>query len=1201
MADCLTPDELERKADEYTDTLAKSGITSFPDQIRYFHDNDLLNKLAALAPYIKDAYNKLGLESADAVSKFNIGEHIRTLNEMKSKDSAIKPNAPAEQSVSKEVATKFIAPMLEKAFPNIGVDYHTGEEFKSKFGTDAHGAIDSETGRPAINLDNVTASTQVHEAGHIWTSFAKRYAPELYQEGLRLAEADNVGIQRAIDRGYGHLQGNDLLEEVMAHAIGEEGANKLLMTDKQAERRNWVQRLWDKVASFVQRNIGLKLQDDFQYQTLGDFSAQIANQLLNGQKISDISNAEVREIERNTGVTRFQLVGDPKQFNNFFDTDGLPVGNNFVEKIHTGWSAQDLVDGVANALVEHGLKKHSPNVRDIDVIKAHFNDILKNIRKRADTKLGSENPMHKSFTQDLATAEEKLNNNAYMDDLDLMAKQITARQFDINDKAYSNSFRDFFNNMVKHNAQKEYLAKNGDAVFESPHTKITPATLIKEGAVTMQKVKENKEAWVGKSKVGNWIYDTQKKWFHNNVDNINSWAKSLSGSENTLLGKLAMAATTKGTGGEVIFKNNAYHYINPLMKLEWFEKGSHTNNPDLKLSELDTEEYSGVRLTTEEQFSAFMMFQRSDKVRASFFGSEEKPTRVTLKLSDAFPEERPQSTVSMGYEDYQKLLTKFDPHFEEIKDTWKAGSDNLATTVNAVYKTENGVELAPINLERDADKRWGIYYPFSVAKSEGQVYEQLKNNYFVNDIGSHRTFTPSPETVYSIESAVKTMENYVDGNAKYAAWAIPVKNIDNYLRANESNMADMGLLEQAQWWKKKKAAIFNPPEQSINGVVGGAMMGNYMLSRIGLNPFVSAEQFTAIPLAVNTIPAKYLLRARKDLFGTLSAQIKNYDMFTDWMKTDKKPVALIDEMNLHSGYALYRNTNGGSEIQRLFQGEKSHIVLDKLNAGLKKVFGKDLGITKSDLLKNIQTPDIAIGAQYWSAAKMMVEEQQGLFATDTNPAKYWSEVEKRYIRAITESQHSSDDANRSQLATNNDIISKSLSLFGSQQIAAYNGFRSRVMDYMMNDSPENLKKMCVQATNVFVTNALMTAGIKTGRLMLLGSAAALAMHKPEDAYGSYFFEGMLANVPILSPITKSVMSKYESGLYGHNISYPLLDILNDGGTAMTDAIHAIKDGTRQRQAIQSLIISASDITGLPLTPQLGLKSLVTIYVFQQGC
>jgi len=1183
MAKCLTKDELKDKALDYTRTLSDAGYKSFPEQIRYFVEKGARtqDQLRHLAPYIKDAYKEAN-PSIDPkiIDDFNIAQHIKTISDLQKADNRIAKKPPKSTPIS-DTTAKWI-----------------------------DGTLKESVGLEGTGTKKLTTATKVHEAGKSWLDWSKKYAADIYQQGLELAKQDSVGIQRAIDGGAKDEQ--EIMESVLSHYISNLDEHPLENIPKEV----WADKLFDAAKKHIENITGAKIPNGFQYESMENLTGRIYNKL--AQKGAEQNREQTAQIEADTTLTGFEVNGTVPQ-NDLYKF--IPHSETIPREpiIQAGFNQErGLRQGIGNA-VRGAIEANNPNVTPREAIRSYLSTMLDKIIETTSSRREG-NPNDKNFTLDLKPAKAVLESNKFANDIEAMAAQIAdvrtvttpdGVEHQLGGKidmwattedgtpVYSKEFRKMYDNMVSHFYQKAYLDSiDGKAILDEKSV-VSKETMQGVGGEQISTFRKRLLEKIGDHPRLVAAYDWADKNLLGMTEHLNGWAKNFTGLDNGLLNKLVkgMTGADGSTGREATYKNTFDRTVKSLYESDWLRKGSAAANPNAKITELETRLIAGVPLTTSERLDIYAQSQRGNSA-AIWYGGElvEGEEGAATKPGMTFVlkrkiEGREAKEVVISYQDYKEMKEEFAPHLAEINDTWVKASNHLLTFVNRVFKLENGRELSPIETEAIEENQEGLpeglkkdstpktdkgfYYPHTVAGDENIIMDKTNRNRFINDIASHKTYTPSDNVKMSAGDFYEAIQNYRDGNSKYAAWTIPMRNVDNFLKANEPLIKELGLEHKTQWWVDYKKNVFNPPSEGVLGKTGNGMMANFILSRLGLNPFVSAEQLTAIPLAVNTIPAKYLFRARKALGGAIGNSIVNNE-------------PIYQEMNERIPYALYRNTKGNSEIQRFVQTSDNKSI-DLLNKGLKKVFGSDkFQVNRNDLLKNIQTPDKAIGAMYYMAAKMMANDE-GLFDYGESMSKFRERVGDLYTQAITESQHSSDDAHRSMLATHNDVISKSLSLFGSQKIAAFNGFHSRVIDYISDPSTDNLNKMVKQGFNVFVTNAAMSAAITTGRVALLGSAGALALHKPEDVYQDEFVKGLFNNIPGAAPIVDVVYSKYKAGAYGHDFSYVPFEIITDGSKAVADGFHAITDGKKQRQAITDWIYFVSEGSGIPLQPALGIK------------
>lgn len=294
-----TPREQYEIAKENYETAKTGGDKKFTEVLKRAFDS---------AKHDFDYYEKEGM----------LDKNWSEIREAEGKSFQKQGGKPIEPAT-----VKLIDNTLKKAFPNIKTSFLSGEEFDAKHGEGAGIGVTNPDGTVDINTDKVTAQTQVHEMGHVWSSWAKKFAPALYERGMELASKE-TGIHEAIKADGYDLEGHALHEETLARMIGEEGEK--LVTDLKEpttlseKAKAWVGEMWDKLKGYVKNRLGIK---DNRLENLKDmpfnqFTAQIARELVSGKEISPISSEEVAGIESD-GVSAYGI-GDSKRYMKVFET-----------------------------------------------------------------------------------------------------------------------------------------------------------------------------------------------------------------------------------------------------------------------------------------------------------------------------------------------------------------------------------------------------------------------------------------------------------------------------------------------------------------------------------------------------------------------------------------------------------------------------------------------------------------------------------------------------------------------------------------------------------------------------------------------------------------------------------------------------------------------------------------------------------------
>src|SRR6185312_15990073 len=150
------------------------------------------------------------------------------------------------------------------------------------------GFTDPTTGKIYLNGEKLNPNTPVHEAGHIWTNWAKENSPALHQRGLDLTEnsryikkvKDNKFYQEEAAKLPKSEQENYYREEALASAIGDKGA-QFVSESRKKSFADWAKQLWNNIG----KALGFKdvTANEIQNMTLDEFSKRAATDILKGE------------------------------------------------------------------------------------------------------------------------------------------------------------------------------------------------------------------------------------------------------------------------------------------------------------------------------------------------------------------------------------------------------------------------------------------------------------------------------------------------------------------------------------------------------------------------------------------------------------------------------------------------------------------------------------------------------------------------------------------------------------------------------------------------------------------------------------------------------------------------------------------------------------------------------------------------------
>jgi hypothetical protein len=138
-----------------------------------------------------------------------------------------------------------------------------------------------------LNMDNMNLDTPIHEFGHLWLSWAKNNLGEAYARGLELAKSSEADPYRQYVMDTQPdlaVDSNEFLEEVLAQAIGDNGAR--LIEENSTKTKSWLQDLWDAIGKMLGIS-ELVANGGYETLTLNEYTKAVAVDLFSGKKFSD--------------------------------------------------------------------------------------------------------------------------------------------------------------------------------------------------------------------------------------------------------------------------------------------------------------------------------------------------------------------------------------------------------------------------------------------------------------------------------------------------------------------------------------------------------------------------------------------------------------------------------------------------------------------------------------------------------------------------------------------------------------------------------------------------------------------------------------------------------------------------------------------------------------------------------------------------
>ena len=151
--------------------------------------------------------------------------------------------------------------------------------------------------RMYLNGEKLNPNTIIHEAGHIWTEWAKNNEYEMYAKGLELVEKSPY-LQKAKNSKFYQEQAAKLTteqekeeyfkHEALAMAIGDKGA-QFVVESKKESFKNWLNALWSKIKNLT--GFSDLTAEEFQNLTFEEFTKMAVKEILGVENALDKLNS----------------------------------------------------------------------------------------------------------------------------------------------------------------------------------------------------------------------------------------------------------------------------------------------------------------------------------------------------------------------------------------------------------------------------------------------------------------------------------------------------------------------------------------------------------------------------------------------------------------------------------------------------------------------------------------------------------------------------------------------------------------------------------------------------------------------------------------------------------------------------------------------------------------------------------------------
>lgn len=255
---------------------------------------------ATPAENTNDTQTARGTESAKAAEG---NQHIG--------EQAVEDDLPFQKSEGEQLPQAKVdlaKGLLQKIFPGVETNFHEDtDSFKRALEkNDIHvnsdnlpNAFVGKDGIIHFNPEKINGDTQLHEYGHILTSWAEKFAPRLYERMQRLG-SEAKGIHNELrENGY-NLSGKRMNDEAFVTMLGREGAGSLDDAIKNSGTRgvvkSFINDVWNKFQRFILEKTGYDISKfkNIKNMDIGDFMNMLNSKyLLSGTEVSKVKGEDL--------------------------------------------------------------------------------------------------------------------------------------------------------------------------------------------------------------------------------------------------------------------------------------------------------------------------------------------------------------------------------------------------------------------------------------------------------------------------------------------------------------------------------------------------------------------------------------------------------------------------------------------------------------------------------------------------------------------------------------------------------------------------------------------------------------------------------------------------------------------------------------------------------------------------------------------
>lgn len=700
-------------------------------------------------------------------------------------------------------------------------------------------------------------------------------------------------------------------------------------------------------------------------------------------------------------------------------------------------------------------------------------------------------------------------------------------------------------------------------------------------------IEHKEQRRLSKNKIVQWIEERitkQLKW----ITNSRLWAKYLSGSENSIISRVLYKGLNDGREGSSQFTHDFLDLIG-LAPVE-LNEGSAYENKNSTIDELETEtieldkvkngdlNVTSIKLTKAELLMIYLM-NRQDGGRANL---DEGFHLNTIKGRTGKRKNKYKLTDKQINDIISKVES--DPDSKEFIAKIDEAMEYNHQELNSVYRLLEGFDLEKVK----------YYFPMFHGEEKLGV---SKRKSIIADMRNLRLRSAKGMSVRLVDP-FQALESMRRSNAAYVGYAIPIHNAQKMIQKLKSESLDdidngdyIKFLEDNINQIQDSSLLYSGQGGSELGQWMNKLQGNFAVALLAYNPGVIFKQQISLETAATMIHRKYIRMSGASLGGLNFINPMKLLKRLSYTGISEGETALPIEWKQITDdplykilikYPLFRDRLEGMITRETGEAVMSRRAKeDLITIPFKKgKDGKPLQISKSRLMMGITMMDSVTIMRLFEAVKLETQDRM-------HESKFVSLSEadielhniNRLQQIIDGTQPTFDQTNRSGLAKSSDPVVRPFTMFSSATQKIAEQLIDSMIDYNLDPSSDNLKKLGLRAFHTAVTTSIMLTTIDILFSLAKGNWDDDDLESIPEQYAWGSLTSSVGSLHVLGTAVKGIISEMDSKPWRQTVQDPVISIFQEGYGVFSNAFKGnfLKSFT-----------GAANVTfkanGIPITP-----------------